>query len=1283
MPFTRRQDIQTLIEQTGIETSPAGLTQSDDAITETSTGTGASLYTTINMGAFRFLISGTLTIDPLSYSILTDYDVALDRGATAIIVNGTLNIGITTVSNGDTSRSVGNAMYHAGQSGNGFDTYSLDVRSGGTLNINGGLLRLTGTLNVASGGNLVANNCNIVGTGARQLRLRNPVSMQNVTVYNSPILIYEAPTIFTNVTVINATTPIGSTRNPFSFLVYGADSGGTGNFSNNTGLTVTEGLVSVGGINDYGLLDSCNWLLRNIPIGSSARVVSWLISEGAIQRRRGYLRIAKQLDIRIFDINGNRVSMAVYFSRDTNNGNRQDGSATIGFNDTADLIYTGSIQATGSNIIQVITAKFNKHDGNEAGGIAPLDRRGIDAIDTFEFNLWDYRFNRVVVSPSCLGLGILTVFGFALPDTSITNLNPTEVLAYTGIVIDHTNQQIVLSRTGNVPIEEIVDFAKMDKLVNVEIPTVRTLIYTVFGTEVRTSYNLVINDGTTLTGTSKYNAFRTTGTISGLNNVDATATVFDSTFDSNGIITLPTVADTVEGYMTEQDANNANTVNALFTGVRFRYNSSTFGGTTIFLRATDSNDSTTLLIRGQLIPVEAGTHPFLALAFGENQQLTRLLELSTEILANQGNQQVTISQADIVSGVHTAIRTTEPIATRELAQENSLQWINEQIRCQVFPFILFGYFASNNQESGIGDTGSFTNTYTAVTTDNTTGNIVVVTRTGVGDGRAVGVTGFNYSQHSDAIDYTSRRPRGTEFSIAIDFQITGSAERNAENQMVINEEIMDITIQATPNSQRVVRNVRIDGTSRAVVFDLGAISGSIVNIFSVVVFFQMDSNITQFTFSKIRLVTKEMVLQDLFTESLTLNTLNSSLTTALSVTNYDNATRGSIADKLSKTRDSVNPFFASSILNVRLLTPVATNPADSFSASIRFEDGEEVITITKTDADARDDFNLFFVSNTVTVTKLDTFSMSIRILNAPTLDPHEIISLLPIFADGVRAGVVPPVSVSRDTKVVDFRITDSEARTTSLERIIIDSTGQNLWTQLELRGFKLGRRIDLLQAVKEGTRHVVQVEEPDKYTDNSLYGIASEIKRELFPFDKVASLNLVARQFVPVNPEDNFTVSVLNDEVNIWRSGGTDDTVTVFFSGQPFRLTRNQTISMAVQILSSTQSDITTEDLRFTLRTSEGSDETLEFTEEAFVGGTNIDVAFITGLSRETISVNQLEIRVLNDIANEWLHIRCVFGVFQTDRVSQLIRTNATAIAEVQRGVSVLDGTDTGRIIAN
>ena len=237
-----------------------------------------------------------------------------------------------------------------------------------------------------------ANSCNIVGTGTRQLRIRDAVSFINTTVYNSPVLLYEAPTVFTNVTVINATTPIGSTRNPFSFLVYGADSGGTGNFSNNSGLTVTEGLVSVGGINDYALLDSCNWLLRNIPIGSSARVVSWLIGEGAIQRRRGYLRIAKQLDIRIFDINGNRVSMAVYFSRDTNNGNRQDGSATIGFNDTADLVYTGSIQATGSNIIQIITAIFNKHDGNEAGGIAPLDRRGIgnDAIDTFEFNLWDY-----------------------------------------------------------------------------------------------------------------------------------------------------------------------------------------------------------------------------------------------------------------------------------------------------------------------------------------------------------------------------------------------------------------------------------------------------------------------------------------------------------------------------------------------------------------------------------------------------------------------------------------------------------------------------------------------------------------------------------------------------------------------------------------------------------------------------------------------------------------------------------------------------------------------------
>ena len=383
-------------------------------------------------------------------------------------------------------------------------------------------------------------------------------------------------------------------------------------------------------------------------------------------------------------------------------------------------------------------------------------------------------FNHVVVSPSCLGLGILTVTGFALPDTSITNLNPTEVLAYTGIAIDHTNQQIVLSRAGNVPIEEIVDFAKMDKLVNVEIPTVRTLIFTFFGSEVRASYNLVINDGTTLTGTPKFNSFRTTGIITGLNNVGDTATVFDSTFDSNAIISLPTGYDTVQGFMTVDDANNV--ANALFTGTLVRYDSSVFGGTIIFLRVTDSNDATTVLIRGQLVPVEAGTHNFLTVAFGESQQLARIIELSTEIRANQGNQQVTISQDDIVSGVHRALRTTEGVTPPELAQENSLRWINEQIRCQVFPFILIGYFASDNEQSGIGETGNFTNTYTAVTVENSTGSVVTVTRTGIGDGRVNPNTGFRYDHHSDPVQARPLATRSLPITLALDFRLTGSTE---------------------------------------------------------------------------------------------------------------------------------------------------------------------------------------------------------------------------------------------------------------------------------------------------------------------------------------------------------------------------------------------------------------------------------------------------------------------------------------------------------------------------
>ena len=183
--------------------------------------------------------------------------------------------------------------------------------------------------------------------------------------------------------------------------------------------------------------------------------------------------------------------------------------------------------------------------------------------------------------------------------------------------------------------------------------------------------------------------------------------------------------------------------------------------------------------------------------------------------------------------------------------------------------------------------------------------------------------------------------------------------------MVISEETLSISLQVgrTGSTQIITRRVKVDTLSRAIIFDSQPVISNIISIFAVFVVFPSNSQITNLEFSGFRVVSREMVLPDLFTQSLTLDSLNSSLTTALSVTNYDNATRGSIADELSKTRDSVNPFFASSILNVRLSSPGAINPEGSFSASIRFEDGEEVITITKTDAGAPDEFTIFLVTN--------------------------------------------------------------------------------------------------------------------------------------------------------------------------------------------------------------------------------------------------------------------------------------------------------------------------------
>ena len=117
---------------------------------------------------------------------------------------------------------------------------------------------------------------------------------------------------------------------------------------------------------------------------------------------------------------------------------------------------------------------------------------------------------------------------------------------------------------------------------------------------------------------------KTTGTVSLLNGSTNTGIIQDANGDSKASITLPTGFDTVTLHTTQENADSG--VSAVFTGTQVRYQSSTCGGQTLWLRLTSSTigDGNELILKQQ-VPTEPGSYNFSAAAFSENQQIQAMI----------------------------------------------------------------------------------------------------------------------------------------------------------------------------------------------------------------------------------------------------------------------------------------------------------------------------------------------------------------------------------------------------------------------------------------------------------------------------------------------------------------------------------------------------------------------------------------------------------------------------------------------------------------------------------
>ncbi len=382
----------------------------------------------ISVGRIVIAANAILTIDPETAILYLNGGA---RGGGVVQVDGRLNCGIDTDNFDDSfqRQSSGVAIFLSGSAGNGFSTFSVNVRSGGHLEWRGAAIKCLGTVNIDAAGTINTRNAVLIGSKSRQLRIRgSQATINGLRVIDSPVLIYNNPAGgLRGLEVINA-DQAQTGRNSYAVLAYGPTEG----FSAFTGTILIEDFAAFGARNEFGLLDGVRADLRNAVAGSAVRCVAWLRPpEGNNARRSGYVRITKQLSINAALGSGAALDGVRIYVSDYDNGARLNTSFS---DDTADKIVTDLTGSDGMLDIEVVTAIYAAV-GTEVNGLPIIDRRSKfgDVRDIFDVLAWRYDLLPASLSVQCKGAGVGNVNFVMFPDATITETDSAVVAAYTEI----------------------------------------------------------------------------------------------------------------------------------------------------------------------------------------------------------------------------------------------------------------------------------------------------------------------------------------------------------------------------------------------------------------------------------------------------------------------------------------------------------------------------------------------------------------------------------------------------------------------------------------------------------------------------------------------------------------------------------------------------------------------------------------------------------------------------------------------------------------------------------
>ena len=407
----------TTITQTGTDANLSGLSGlAGVTTTTTNPQSSADRYDIyIINSSTRLEVRGTLTIEPDSELVILEGEPS-SSGSSAplrVTTSGVLNFGVAKISGNKVIYSQGIGMMLTNE---GSDFFSRDAAFvEGTMNWNGGIIRIAGTFTIGDAAYLTVNYGTIYNSStAQDYQLRIEAnSLNDSDRININLLRYDGKTrparIFS--TYSFGTLGVVLARGQYQPWASAAKPSITlTNLDNANNLSPSdvnfENSSSAGGGTDT--VQNC-----------SARLSYSQQDSG----RNGYLVCFRQMNCPVVDLAGDDVAYS-YYGIDTNNGSR--GVSPNGDDDTVDKIYSG-INQTG-NFSENLLFETVRCESS----IITVDDR-VNGSDTIPITLISYLEIITNFTPVLIGLNSQADSIVMIVDSVITQTNKTTVDAYTTI----------------------------------------------------------------------------------------------------------------------------------------------------------------------------------------------------------------------------------------------------------------------------------------------------------------------------------------------------------------------------------------------------------------------------------------------------------------------------------------------------------------------------------------------------------------------------------------------------------------------------------------------------------------------------------------------------------------------------------------------------------------------------------------------------------------------------------------------------------------------------------